>query len=99
MQFTYNKVDKKDFLVTKACKREETSKTLIKYMEVFNYFDKNFLVLSATSGGIYIALFATVIGTPVGITNTTLNLVFSISNGIIKKKMRKKKKKHKKLFY
>ena len=36
------------------------SKRLSKYIASFDYFDKSFIVLSATSSGISIASFATV---------------------------------------
>ena len=74
----------KDYFVAEIKERELMSKILSKYIAFFNYFDKSLLVLSATSGSISIASFATVIGTPVGITNTSLRLTFSLSTGIIK---------------
>ena len=43
------------------------SKRHSKYIASFDYFDEYLIVLSATSGSISIALFATVIGTPIGI--------------------------------
>ena len=58
------------------------------------------IVLSITSGSIYIASIATVIGAPVGIVSASVSLAFSISTGIIKellKTTRKKKKKHNKI--
>ena len=58
------------------------------------------IVLSITSGSIYIASIATVIGAPVGIVSASVSLAFSISTGIIKellKTTRKKKKKHSKI--
>ena len=58
------------------------------------------LFLSATSGSISIASFATVIGTPVGIARSSLSLVFSLSTGIAKKLLkttRNKKKKQNKI--
>ena len=72
------------------------SKAHSKYTAAFDYFDNTSLVLSATSGSVSIASFATVIGAPVGITSACLSLVFSVINGIAKKLlkvMRKKKKK------
>ena len=53
-------------------------------------FDKSLIVLSAASGNISIASFATVIGTPVGIASASLSLTFSLST----KTTRNKKKKH-----
>ena len=64
------------------------------------YFDKSFIVLSVTTGGISIASFATVIGAPVGIASASFSLAFSICRGIIKKLLkttRNKKKKHNKI--
>ena len=58
------------------------------------------IVLSVTSGSISIALFATVIGIPVGITSANLSLAFSLRTGLAKKVLkatRNKKKKHNKL--
>ena len=52
------------------------SKRLSKYIASFDYFDKSLIALSATTGGISIASFAAVIGTPVGITSASLVLHF-----------------------
>ena len=46
-----------------------TSNRLNKYIASFDYFDKSLIVLSAKSGSISIASFATVTGTAVGIAN------------------------------
>ena len=57
-------------------------------------------VLSATSGSISIASFATVIGARVGKASASLSLTFSISTGVLKKFLkttRNKKKKHNKI--
>ena len=61
------------------------SKTLNKYIAVFDYADRTFLVLPATNGVVSIASFTTVITAPVRITSTSLGLIFSFSNGIAKK--------------
>ena len=64
------------------------------------YFDKSSIVLSATTGSISIASFATVIGAPVGISSASFSVALSISTGIIKKLLkttRNKKKKHNKI--
>ena len=50
-----------------------------------NYFDNTLLVLSSTSGGVYITLFATVIDATVGITSASLNLVFLLVTELQKK--------------
>ena len=68
------------------------SKRLSKYIGPFDYFDKSLIVLSATSGSISIASFATVIGTPVGIASASLSLAFSLSTGLAKKIIKNNKK-------
>ena len=52
------------------------SKKLSKYISFFDYFDKSFIVLSVTSGGVSIASFAAVIGAPIGITSASVSLAF-----------------------
>ena len=57
------------------------------------------IVLSVTTGSIYIASFATAIGAPLGIKSASFSLGFSISIGIVKKlwkATRNEKKKHEK---
>ena len=49
------------------------------------YFDKSFIVLSVTTGGISIASFATVIGATIRIVGAIFSLAFSIFTGIVKK--------------
>ena len=61
------------------------SKRLRKYLASFDYFDKSLTVLSATSGSISIASFATVIGTPIGIASASLSLTFSLCTRLVKK--------------
>ena len=68
-----------------------------KYVTTFEYIDKILIVLSATTGGVSIISFTSVIGAPVGIASASFTLVFSLTTGIIKKLLsttRKKKKKH-----
>ena len=77
------------------------SKRLSKYIASFDSFDKSLIVLSATTGSISIASFATVIGAPVGIVSASFSLAFSIFTRIVKKLLkttRSKKKKQNKMF-
>ena len=95
-QFRLNRINKiKDYFVAEIKERELMSKNLSKYIAFFNYIDKSLIVLSATSGSISIASFATVIGTPVGIASASLNLTFSISTGIVKKILKTTQNKNK----
>ena len=55
------------------------SKRLSRYITSFDYFDKPLIVLSATSGSISIASFATVIVALVGIASASFSLIFLIS--------------------
>ena len=55
------------------------------------------IILSATTGGISIISFTSVIGVPVGIESVSFTLIFSLLTGSIKKLLnitRKKKKRH-----
>ena len=61
------------------------SKKLSKYIAAFDYIDKTLIVLSATSGGISIISFTSVIGVPAGLASASFTLVFSLTTGIIKK--------------
>ena len=67
----------------------------------FNYIDKILIVLCATSGGVSIISFSSVIGAPVGIASASFSLIFSLATGMVKKLLditRKKKKKHDEIF-
>ena len=61
-----------------------------------DYSDKLLVILSATSGSVSIASFATVIGAPVGIASASLSLTFSLSTGLVKKLSRVTRAKKKK---
>ena len=102
-QFRLNKINEiKDYFTAEIKERKLMSKRLSKYIASFDYFDKSLLVLSATNGSISIALFATVIGAPVGIASASLSLTFSLSTGLVKKILkttRNKKKKYNKIFH
>ena len=58
-QFRLNEINEiKDYFITEIKERELTSKRLSEYIASFYYFDKSLIVLSARSGNISIALFA-----------------------------------------
>ena len=83
----------------KVIKESYTVKKLSKYVTVFDYIDKVLIALSATSGGVYIILFTSVVGAPVGIASSSFTLIFSLSTGIVKKVLAitRKKKEHDKV--
>ena len=71
-----------------------------KYVTTFDYIDKILIILSATTGGVSIFSFTSVIGAPARIASASFTLIFSITTGIVKKLLnitRKKKKKHDKI--
>ena len=80
--------------------RKSCSKKLNKYVTTFDYIDKILNILSATSSGVPVVSFASIIGAPVGIASASLTLSFSLTTGIVKKLLnitRNKKKKHDKV--
>ena len=80
--------------------RKSYSKKLNKYVTAFDYIDKVLIVLSATSGGVSIISFTSIVGVPVGIASASLTLIFSLTIGIVKKLLnitRNKNKKHDKI--
>ena len=80
--------------------RKLCSKKLSKYVTAFDYIDKILIVLSATSSGVSIILFTSIVGAPVLLTSASLTLFFSLSTRIVKKLLniaRNKKKKHDKI--
>ena len=82
-EFTLHRIHEiKDYFISDIREIELMSKRLSKYIVSFDYFNKFIIVLSATSGGVFIAWFSSVIGAPEGIATTSF---------------RKKKKKHYKI--
>ena len=80
--------------------RKSCSKKLSKYVTAFDYIDKILIVLSATSSGVSIISFTSIVGAPVGIASASFTLIFSLTTGIVKKLLnitRNKKKKHDKI--
>ena len=86
--------------IKRLIKENYTVKKLSRYVAAFDYIGKVLTVLGATSGGISIVSFTSVVGASVGITSASFNSVFSLTTGIIKKLLsitRNKKKKHDKI--
>ena len=84
-QFELNKISEiEDYFIAEIKERELLSKKLSKYTYFFDYFDKSLIGLSVTSGGVSIALFAKVVGAPIGITSASLSLAFPLCTGLVK---------------
>ena len=92
-----NEINKmKVYFNSEIQERKAMSKKLSKYSATFDYIDKTLIDLSATSGGISIISFASVIGIPAGLRSASFTLIFFLTTGIIKKLLnvtRKKKRK------
>ena len=87
----------KNYFYQEINQRKSCSKKLNKYVTAFDYIEKILIVLSATSSGVSVISFTSIVGAPVGIASTSLTLIFSLTTGIVKKFLnitRNKKKKH-----
>ena len=100
-KFQLDEISKiKNYFIEEISQRKSYSKRLNKYVTAFDYIDKVLIALSATSGGVSIISFKSIIGAPVGIASASFTLIFSLTAGIVKKLLnitRKKKKKHDKI--
>ena len=86
-----------NYFINEINERKSYNKKLSKYATIFDWIDKILIVLSATSSGVSIISFTSIIGVPAGIASASFTLIFSITAGIIKKLLSttiKKKKKH-----
>ena len=91
----------KNYFHEKSNQRKSCSKKLSKYVAAFDPIDKILIVLSATTGGVRICSFTSVVAAPVEIASAIFTLIFSLTTGIVKKLLstvRNKKKKHEKIF-
>ena len=80
--------------------RKICSKKLSTYVAAFDFIDKILIVLGATSGGVSIISFTSVVEAPVAIASASITLIFSLLLGIIKQLLsitRSKNKKHDKI--
>ena len=74
-KFRLNEINKiKYYFNSEVQERKTMSQKLSKYIAVFDYIDKTLIVLSATSGGISIISFTSVIRVPVGIPSAIVSL-------------------------
>ena len=65
--------------------RKSCSRELNKYATAFDYIDKILILLSATSGGVSIISFTSVVGTRIRIASASLTLIFSLTTEVVQK--------------
>ena len=73
-----NKIE--NYFIEEINQIKSRSKRLSKYVAVFDYIDQALIALSATSGGVSIISFTSIVGAPVGIASASLTLFFFSSN-------------------
>ena len=77
-KFRLDEISKiENYFIEEINQRKSCSKKLSKYVAAFDYIDKILIVLSATTGGVSICLFTSIVGAPVGIASAGLTLFFS----------------------
>ena len=100
-KFWLNEISKiENYFNSETNQRKSFSKKLSKYVTTFDYIAKMLIVLSATTGGVSIISFTSVVGAPAGIASASFTLIFSLTTGMVKKLLsitRNKKKKHDKI--
>ena len=85
-KFRLDEISKiENYFIEEINQRKSCSQKLNKYVTTFDYIDKILIVLSATTGGVSIISFTSVVGAPVGIASLSLTLFFSLTTGIAKK--------------
>ena len=82
----------KEYFNNEIKERKDIIKKLNKYLVSFDYLDKIFITLSASFGTLSIASYAATVGIPVGITGSSLTLIFTIGTGINKSLLKVTKK-------
>ena len=100
-KFPLDEISKiENYFIEEINQRKSCSQKLNKYVTTFDYIDKTLTFLSATTEGVSIISFTSIIGAPVGIASASFTLIFSRTTEIVKKLLnitRKKKKKHDKI--
>ena len=73
------------YFIEEINQRKWCSQKLNKYVTTFDYIDQILIVLSATTGGVSIISFTSIIGAPAGMASAIFTLIFSLTTGIVKK--------------
>ena len=96
-KFRLDEISKfENYFIKEINQRKSCSQKSSKYVTTFDYIDKVLIVLSATTGGVSIISFTSVIGAPVGIVSASFTLIFSLTTGIVKKFLNRTRKKKEK---
>ena len=100
-KYRLNEINKiNDYFNNEINDRKDIIKKLNKYIVSFDYLDKIFIILSASFSTLSITSHTTIVAIPVGIADSYLTLLFTISTGINKTILqltKKRKKKHNKI--
>ena len=85
-KFRLDEISKiENYFIEEINHRKSCSKKLSKYVAVFDYIDQALLVLSATSGGVSIIQFTSIVGATGGVASASLTLFFFSNNRNSKK--------------
>ena len=77
-KFQLDEISKiENYFIKEINQRKLCSKKLSKYVAIFDYIDQVSIVLNATSGGVSIISFTSIVGAPVGIASASLFFFFS----------------------
>ena len=85
-----------NYLIEKINQRKSCSKKLNKYVVAFDKIDKILIFLSATTGGVSICSFTSIVGVPVETASAIFTLNFCLTTGITNKLLNIAKKKKRK---
>ena len=95
-KFRWDEISKiENYFIKEIHHRKSCSQKLNKYVATFDYIDKILIVLSATTGGVTIISFTSIIGAAVGIASASFTLILSLSTRITKKLLNITRKKEK----
>ena len=85
-KFRLDEISKiENYFIKKINQIKSCSQKLNKYVTTFDYIDKILIVLSATTGGVSIIAFTSIIAAPVGIASASFTSIFSLTAVIVKK--------------
>ena len=72
-----------NYFIEEINQRKSCSQKLNKYVTTFDYIDKILIVLNASTGGVSIISFTSIIRAPAGIASARFTLIFSLTTGIV----------------